>query len=111
SVPAQEQDHQPGSEQDMTPAPDYTPRYPGSGRLRDKVAIITGGDSGIGRATAVLFAREGAKVAVLYKEEHDDAKETLALIEAEGAKGMILPGDLGSKEVVDENVAKVVSHF
>lgn len=88
---------QPGIEAEMDPAPDYMPRYPGSGRLEGKIALITGGDSGIGRATAVLFAREGARVAIHYKDEHRDAQETLALIEAEGGEGLLLHGDIGQR--------------
>ena len=68
------QDRQPGIESRMDPPPEYMPRHPGSGRLKDRVAIITGGDSGIGRATAVLFAREGADVTIVYLDEHDDAE-------------------------------------
>src|SRR5687767_1032804 len=88
TFPAQQQDTQPGREYRMDPEPDFTPRYPGSGRLKDKVAIVTGGDSGIGRAVAVLFAREGASVAIMYLEEDRDAEETMALIEAEGAQAL-----------------------
>ena len=73
--PAQHQDKQPGSENAMHPEPEYMPFYPGSGRLKGKVAIITGGDSGIGRAVSVLFAREGAKVVVVYLDEDQDAKK------------------------------------
>src|ERR1044072_9088598 len=81
--PPQVQDHQPGRESEMRPKPDFRPKYPGVGKLKDKVAIITGGDSGIGRAVAVHMAHEGADVAILYLEEDDDAHETLRLVEAE----------------------------
>src|SRR5688572_33371600 len=77
------EDALPGHESKLEPKPDWQPRYPGSGRLKGKVAIVTGGDSGIGRAVAVLFAREGADVAILYLCEHDDAAKTKALVEKE----------------------------
>ena len=100
SIPAQHQDATPGRESEMTPAPDYMPRYPSSGRLDGKVALITGGDSGIGRASAVLFAREKAKVAILYLDEDEDAEETKNAIEAEGAECLLIRGDVRDKGVL-----------
>src|SRR5688572_5652953 len=83
--PPQHQKQRPGQEHQMTPPPAVTlPHYRGSGKLKGKVALITGGDSGIGRAVAVLFAREGASVTVTYLNEHKDARETKRLVEAEG---------------------------
>jgi NAD(P)-dependent dehydrogenase (short-subunit alcohol dehydrogenase family) len=105
------QDRQPGFEHQMQRKPDYAPRYPGSGRLQGKVAIVTGGDSGIGRATSVLFAREGAKVAIVYRDEHQDAAETLGLIEGEGSEGMVIAGDLGERSFCDKAVAEVIDRF
>ena len=102
SFPPQTQARQPGREHQMRPLPDYAPRYPGSGRLKGKVALITGGDSGIGRAVTVLFAREGAKVAILYKEETTDATETAALVEAEGSEALLIRGDVGRKKLLRE---------
>jgi NAD(P)-dependent dehydrogenase (short-subunit alcohol dehydrogenase family) len=111
NFPAQQQDTQPGREHKMDPEPDFTPRYPGSGRLKDKVAVVTGGDSGIGRAVAVLFAREGAKVAIMHLEEERDAQETMALIEAEGAEGLSIRGDIGDKAFCEDAVRQVVDRF
>jgi NAD(P)-dependent dehydrogenase (short-subunit alcohol dehydrogenase family) len=102
------EDDLPGEERKLEPKPDWRPRYPGSGRLQSKVAIITGGDSGIGRAVAALFAREGADIAILYLCEHDDARETCRIIEGEGRRAIAIAGDLGSrsfcKAAVDETV-------
>lgn len=109
-VPPVHEDDLPGHESGLEPKPDFAPRYPGSGRLAGKVALVTGGDSGIGRAVAVLFAREGANVAVAYLNEHDDAEETARLIRAEGSEALLLPGDLGdpdhARRVVDQTAAK-----
>lgn len=105
-----EQD-QPGDEHEMSPAPDYEPRYPGSWRLRGKTAIISGGDSGIGRATAALFAREGANVAILYKDEDKDAEETLEIVRNEGSEGLTLRGDIGDKAFCKEAVETTIGQF
>src|SRR6266545_531249 len=93
--PAQHQNRQPGLEKDMTPKPESTnSAQTGSGRLRDKVAIITGGDSGIGRAVAVAFAKEGADVGIVYLDEHEDAEETKRLVEKEGRRCLAIAGDV-----------------
>ena len=105
------EDRLPGHESKLTPKPDWEPRYPGSGRLDGKVALITGADSGIGRAVAALFAREGADVAILYLCEHDDAKKTREACEEEGARAITIAGDLGVKDFCDEAVEKVVDEF
>lgn len=104
-------DRQPGLEKRLDPPADHTPRYPGSKRLDGKVAIITGGDSGIGRATAILFAREGANVALVYLDEDYDAKETRELVEAEGGKAILLPGDVGEKSFCEDAVMRTITEF
>lgn len=101
----------PGHETAMDDKPEWAPRYPGSGRLKGKVAIVTGGDSGIGRATAVLFAREGAKVAVAYLEEDDDAQITADAIEREGSEALLHRGDLGDPEVCEALIGKVADKW
>jgi len=106
-----EEPRMPGHETELHPKPDWQPRYPGSGRLEGKVAIVTGGDSGIGRATAVLFAREGAKVAIAYLEEHDDARITADAIEQEGSEALLWSGDLGEPELCKQLVAKVIEKW
>ena len=109
--PAQSQDHQPGSETRMRPAPRYQPRFAGSGRLAGKVAVITGGDSGIGRAVAVLFAREGADVAILYLEETEDATRTMESVQAEGAECIAIAGDVGDVVFCHEAIGAIVEQF
>jgi NAD(P)-dependent dehydrogenase (short-subunit alcohol dehydrogenase family) len=110
-IPAQEQDNMPADEYKMDPAPDYAPRHPGVGKLKGKVALITGGDSGIGRAISVLFAREGAKVAIAYLEEDEDAENTKSLVEEEGSEAVLIRGDLGQKENAEAAVAKTIESF
>lgn len=96
--PPQHQAVQPGREREMQPRPIYIrDDYRGSGRLENKVAIVTGGDSGIGRAVAIHFAREGAHVAVVYLSEHEDAQETKRLVEAENRGCLLLPGDVADE--------------
>ncbi len=111
SQPPQTQDRQPGRESEMTPRPDFTPRYPGVGRLHGKVALITGGDSGIGRAVAVAMAREGAKIAIMYLEEHEDAKETVAAVEGEGSRAIAIAGDIGDEAFCLDAVERTVKEF
>ena len=102
----------PGHEAEMELKPQFMAKgYKGSGKLDGMKAIITGADSGIGRAVAVLFAREGADVAVLYLNSHDDAKETKRCIEAEGRQCMLLAGDVKDSKFCDEAVKKVVAQF
>jgi NAD(P)-dependent dehydrogenase (short-subunit alcohol dehydrogenase family) len=110
--PAQHQP-KPGIEAQLEPRPQYgAPLYAGSGKLRDKVALITGGDSGIGRAVAVLYAREGADVAIVYlPEEQRDADETSSAVEAEGRRCLLLPGDVTDAAFCREAVERTVQEF
>ena len=103
-----DEDDLPGHESGLEPKPEWEPFWPGSGRLQDKVALVTGADSGIGRAVAALFAREGADIAILYLCEHDDAAETKRIVEAEGRRAFTIAGDLGDKDFCDRAVREVV---
>lgn len=96
-IPAQHQDKQPGIEEEMVPQPDFD-REHSRKKLSRKVALITGGDSGIGRAVALAFAEEGANVAIAYLDEYEDAEKTLRLIEEKGAKGILIPGDVSDRK-------------
>jgi NAD(P)-dependent dehydrogenase (short-subunit alcohol dehydrogenase family) len=102
------EDRLPGRESELEPKPEWQPRYPGSGRLKGKVALITGADSGIGRAVAALFAREGADISILYLCEHDDAAETKKIVEAEGRRAIAIAGDVGDKAFCERAVAETV---
>ena len=102
----------PGLEADLEKAPMYeAPGYKGSEKLKDMVAIITGGDSGIGRAVSVLYAREGADVAIVYLNEHQDAEETKQAVENEGRRCILIPGDVGSSDFCQLAVKKTVDAF
>ena len=105
------EDGLPGHESQMDRKPDFMPRYDGSERLAGKSAIITGGDSGIGRAVAVLYAREGANVTIVHLDEDDDAAETARHAEAEGRRCLILRGDVGDKAFCEEVVRRHVEAF
>ena len=111
-MPAQHQ-AKPGIEAKMTPRPNYqAPLYRGSGKLQNKIALITGGDSGIGRAVAVLFAREGASVAIVYlRREEVDARETSGLIAAEGGRALLIPGDVRDSKFCRNAVERTVREF
>jgi NAD(P)-dependent dehydrogenase (short-subunit alcohol dehydrogenase family) len=109
--PSQVQERQPGREAEMHPAPRFEPRFAGSARLAGKAAIITGGDSGIGRAVAVLFAREGANVAILYLDEDEDARTTAEAVRGEGGECLVIRGDVGDEAFCREAVRQVVDRF
>ncbi|MCE8024436.1 MULTISPECIES: SDR family oxidoreductase [Halomonadaceae] len=110
--PPQEQSHQPGAEYKMDPQPEYIREsYRGADKLKDKVAIITGGDSGIGRAVAVHYAREGADCVIVHLEEDTDARDTQRLVEAEGRRCLVLKGDVGEPSFCDEIVDRTLAEF
>ena len=110
--PPQHQDHQPGSEKEMSPRP----RFEGttqnrSQKLQGKVALITGGDSGIGRAVAIAYAKEGSDIAISYLNEHDDANETKEKVEQEGCRCIAIAGDLGSEPFCQDVIQKVINEL
>jgi NAD(P)-dependent dehydrogenase (short-subunit alcohol dehydrogenase family) len=105
------EDRLPGHESELEPKPDWEPRYRGSDRLKGKVALITGADSGIGRAVAALFAREGADVAILYLCEHDDAVKTKQIVEKEGRRAITIAGDIGDKSFCERAVRQTVDQL
>jgi NAD(P)-dependent dehydrogenase (short-subunit alcohol dehydrogenase family) len=109
--PMVREDQLPGHESQLEPKPDWSPRYKGSDRLKGKVALITGADSGIGRAVAALFAREGADIAILYLCEHDDAAKTKEIVEKEGRKAITIAGDIGSKDFCEQAVRRTVDEL
>ena len=109
--PPQEQEHQPGRESEMRPQPEFLPRFPGAGKLKGKVALVTGGDSGIGRSVAVHMAREGADVAIVYLEESDDARETQRYVEAEGRKCIVISGDVAKEAFCRAAVDKTIENL
>ncbi len=110
--PPQHQDEQPGKEYLMIPRPIFNnPYYRAAGKLMGKVAIITGGDSGIGRATAVGFAKEGASIVIVYYNEHEDAEETKEIIEKMGRKCLLLSGDIKDTKFCEEIVSKTIETF
>lgn len=112
TLPPQHQNRRPGLEREMTPRPISVDRkYKGSEKLLGRTAIITGGDSGIGRALAVCYAAEGADVVIVYLDEHEDAKETKRLVEAEGRECVLIAGDIGEEKFCMDVVKQTVASF
>jgi NAD(P)-dependent dehydrogenase (short-subunit alcohol dehydrogenase family) len=111
TIPPQHQNRQPGLEKQMSPQPIYTNDKPGLGRLKDRVALITGGDSGIGRAVAIAFAKEGASVAIAYLDEHEDARHTAEIVEWYGSKSLVLAADITSEDACKNLVQQTLTHF
>jgi NAD(P)-dependent dehydrogenase (short-subunit alcohol dehydrogenase family) len=111
-LPAQHQDRQPGIETEMNPNPESVKSgYKGSEKLKGKTAIITGGDSGIGKSVAIYYAKEGANVTIVYLDEHEDAKTTKELVEVTGQRCLLLSGDIGDENFCKEIVQKTVGEF
>jgi len=107
----QKQERQPGHEFKMNPEPSFEPFYEGVGKFHDQVVLISGGDSGIGKATSLAFANEGANIAVIYKDEDKDANETKSLIEKYGGKCLLIRGDIGEKDFCKEAVQNTLKEF
>lgn len=111
-IPGQEQQYQPGNESNMEPAPQsFMKKYKAAGKLKGKVALISGGDSGIGRAVAIGYAMEGADVAFIYLDETEDAHTTQKHIEAQGRKALAIKGDIGSKDFCEEAVQRTIKEL
>jgi NAD(P)-dependent dehydrogenase (short-subunit alcohol dehydrogenase family) len=108
----EQQQSEPGVETEMDPKPDHgETSYKGSGKLTGKKTIITGGDSGIGRAVAIAFAREGADVLISYLDEHEDAQETARLVEEAGQKAILVPGDISDEQQCKDIINRAISEF
>ncbi len=112
TLPPQHQEQQPGIESKMSPAPQFEKStYKAAGKLTGKVALISGGDSGIGRAVAVTYAKEGADVAIVYLNEHKDAEETKRQVEQEDRKCVLIPGDIGDDQFAKKAVQQTVNEL
>ncbi|MDN6640351.1 MAG: SDR family oxidoreductase [Tetragenococcus sp.] len=109
--PKQTQSVQPGMESEMDPLPVQPLDYKGSGKLKGRSALVTGGDSGIGRAVAIAYAKEGANVGIGYLNEQEDAEQTKSLVEAEGVKSLLLPGDVSDEATCQSIIEKTVAEF
>ncbi|MBV8345345.1 MAG: SDR family NAD(P)-dependent oxidoreductase, partial [Candidatus Eremiobacteraeota bacterium] len=111
TLPPQHQERQPGLQRELTPQPRTESKTPGSDRLKDRVLLVTGGDSGIGRAVAVAFAREGADVSICHLDQHQDAEETRSQVEGEGRRCLVQIGDVGEEAACQAMVERVVQEF
>lgn len=111
TLPPQHQSKQPGSEEQMNPAPQFERFANKQGRLAGKIALITGGDSGIGRAVSVAYAKEGADIAIVYLDEHEDANITKEQVEQEGRKCILIPGDIGDEAFAGQAISRTVQEL
>lgn len=111
NIPPQHQDQQPGSEQEMTPRPIYDNDEPGLGRLEGKTAIITGGDSGIGKSVAIQFAKEGANVVIAYLDEHEDAEETAIAVQSYGREVLLVATDIAEENNCKSIIQQALKKF
>lgn len=110
-IPPQTQNKQPGLESKMKPQPEFQPENKKQGKLKDKVAVITGGDSGIGRAVAVAFAEEGADIVIIYLDEHEDAKKTAEEIKEKDKKSLLISGDISKENFCKKVIQKTIDKF